>query len=186
MPAHLIQAMPMLVLGLAALAGITVIWLRGRRAGGQQAAAARRDLAVALALAGCWAGIWVLYSSYTWTAAAGLSTLQAARFYVPALGAISLLGAWLLVRVPRRQPLVAITTLAVVAALFGLGSWAFHDMYQHPFGPQLAVVPGPGGTVELKPGPAAIIGGPGSVAPAGPGRAVHAGPSGGPSVRPAP
>jgi hypothetical protein len=186
MPAHLIQAMPMLVLGLAALAGITVIWLRGRRAGGQQAAAARRDLAVALALAACWAGIWVLYSSYTWTAAAGLSTLQAARFYVPALGAISLLGAWLLVCVPRRQPLVAITTLAVVAALFGLGSWAFHDMYQHPFGPQLAVVPGPGGTVELKPGPAAIIGGPGSVAPAGPGRAVHAGPSGGPSVRPAP
>jgi hypothetical protein len=48
---------------------------------------------------------------------------------VPALGAISLLGAWL-VRVPRRQPLVAITTLAVVAALFGLGGWAFHDMYQ--------------------------------------------------------
>jgi hypothetical protein len=47
-----------------------------------------------------------------------------------------------------RQPLVAITTLAVVAALFGLGSWAFHDMYQHPFGPQIAVVPGPGGTVE--------------------------------------
>jgi hypothetical protein len=41
-----------------------------------------------------------------------------------------------------RQPLVAITTLAVVAALFGLGSWAFHDMYQHPFGPQIAVVPG--------------------------------------------
>jgi hypothetical protein len=44
MPAHLIQAMPMLVLGLAALAGIAVAWLRGRRAGGQQAAAARRDL----------------------------------------------------------------------------------------------------------------------------------------------
>ena len=50
-------------------------------------------------------------------------------------------------------------TLAVVAALFGLGSWAFHDMYQHPFGSQLIVVPGPGGTVELEPGPAAAIGG---------------------------
>jgi hypothetical protein len=37
---------------------------------------------------------------------------------LPALGAISLLGAWLLVRVPRRQPLAASTTLAVVAALF--------------------------------------------------------------------
>jgi hypothetical protein len=102
---------------------------------------------------------------------------------VPALGAISLLGAWLLVRVPRRQQLVTLTTLAVVAALSGLGGWAFHDMYQHPSGSQLAVVPGPGGTVELKPGPGAIIGGPGSVAPAGPGRAVRTGPSGKASAR---
>ncbi len=175
----------MLVLGLAGLAGVAVVWLRRRRAGGQRAAAARRDLAVALTLAACWAAIWVLYATYTWTAAAGLSTLQAARFYVSALGAISLLGAWLLVRVPRRQPLVALITLAAVAALFGLGSWAFHDMYQFPFGPQIAVVPGPGGTVELKPGPGARIGGPGSVAPGSPRRAVHIGPSGGPSVRPA-
>jgi len=157
MPAHLIQAMPMLVLGLGALAGIAVTWLRSRRAGGQKAATARCDLAVGLALAGSWAAIWVLYAFYTWTADPGLSTLQAARFYVPALGAISLLGAWPLVRVPRRQPLVAITTLAVVAALFGLGAWAFHDMYQFPFGTQLVVLPGPGGTVELKPGPAAMI-----------------------------
>ena len=154
----------MLVLGLGALAGIAVTWLRGRRAGGQQAAAAWRDLAVGLALAACWAAVWVLYATYTWTAAPGLSTLQAARSTVPALGAISLLGAWLLVRVPRRQPLAAITTLVVVAALFGLGGWAFHDMYQFPFGPQLVVVPGPGGTVELKPGPGVIIGGPGRVA----------------------
>ena len=150
MPAHLIAAMPVLVLGLAGLAGIAVTWLRRRRAGGQQAAVARRDLAIALALAACWAANWVLYAAYTWTAAPGLSTLQAARFYVPALGAISLLGAWLLVRVPRRPPLIAVTTLAVVAALFGLGSWAFHDMYQHPFGSQLVVVRGPGGTIELE------------------------------------
>jgi hypothetical protein len=66
-------------------------------------------------------------------------------------GAISLLGAWMLVRVPRSQPLVAITTLAVVAALFGLGGSAFHDMYQFPFGSQLVVMLGPGGTVELEP-----------------------------------
>ena len=132
-------------------------WLRGRRAGGQRAAAARRDLAVGLALAACWAANWVLYATYTWTAAAGLSTLQAARFYVPVLGSISLLGAWLLVRVPRRQPPAAITTLVVAGVLFGLGGWAFHDMYQFPFGQQLVVVHGPGGTVELKPGP-----GPGS------------------------
>jgi len=158
MPAHLIQAMPMLVIGLAGLAGIAVAWLRGRRAGGDQAARAGRDLAVGAALAASWGAVWVLYATYTWTAAAGLSTLQAARFYVPALGAISLLGAWLLVRVPRKLPLVAITTFAVVAALFVLGGWAFHDMYQHPFGEQFVVVHGPGGTVGLTPGPAARIG----------------------------
>ena len=160
LPAHLIQAMPLLVLGLGALAGIAATWLRGRRAGSQQAAAAKRDLAVALALAACWAAVWVLYATYTWTAAPGLSTLQAVRFYVPALGAISLLGAWLLVRVPCKQPFIAITTLAVVAALFGLGGWAFHDMYQFPFGSQILVVPGPGGTIELEPGPGAMSGGP--------------------------
>jgi len=174
----------MLVLGLAALAGIAVAWLRGRRAGGERAAMARRDLAMALALAACWASIWGLYATYTWTAAAGLSTLQAARFYVPALGAISLLGAWLLVRVPRRPPLVAVTTLAVVAALFGLGGWAFQDMYQHPFGSELVVVQGPGGTVELKPGPGVTVGGRGRVAPGGSGRAVQAGSSRGASARP--
>ncbi len=158
MPARLIQAMPMLVLGLAASAGIAVAWLRGRRVGAEQAAASRRDLAVGVALAASWAAIWALYASYTWTAAAGLSTLQAARFYVPALGAISLLGAWLLVRVPSRRLVAAITTFAVVVALFGLGGWAFHDMYQFPFGRQLLVVHGPGGTVELKPGPGVRIG----------------------------
>ena len=78
----------------------------------------------------------------------------------------------MLVRVPHRQPFAAVTTLAVVAALFGLGSWAFHDMYQFPFGPQFAVVPGPGGTVVLKPGPGAIVGGPGRVAPAADGMAI--------------
>src|SRR6185312_9981962 len=122
MPAHLIQAMPMLVLGLAALAGIATVWLRSRQASGQKAAMARRDGAVAVALAASWASVWIVYGTYTWTAAPQLSTLQAARFYVPALGAIALLGAWLLTRVPlarvaRRVPLAAVTTLAVVAAL---------------------------------------------------------------------
>jgi hypothetical protein len=180
MPAHLIQAMPMLVLGLAALAGIAVAWLRGRRAGGKQATVAGRDLAVALALAGSWAAVWALYATYTWTAGPGLSTLQAVRFYVPALGAISLLGAWLLVRVPRGQPLAAITTLVVAGVLFGLGGWAFHDMYQFPFGRQIGVIPGPDGTVNLRSGPGVRIGGPGGVAPAGPVRAVHIRPSAGP------
>jgi hypothetical protein len=185
MPAHLIQAMPMLVLGLAALAGVAVAWLRGRGAGGQQAVAARRDLVVAIALAAPWAAIWALYATYAWTAVPFLSTLQAVRFYVPALGSISLLGAWLLVRVPRRQPVAAIATLVVAGVLFGLGSWAFHNMYQFPFGRQLQVVRGPGGTVELKPAPGVRIGGPHGVKKGGPGRPVRTGLPGNPSARPA-
>ena len=67
MPAHLMQAMPMLVLGLVALAWIIVRWLVLRRAGGQAGAVARRDLWVGLALAASWFAIWGLYSAYTWT-----------------------------------------------------------------------------------------------------------------------
>jgi hypothetical protein len=148
MPAHLIQAMPMLVLGLGGLAGIAVSWHRGRRAGGEQAAAAGRDLAVGVTLAASWASVWILYATYTWTTIPFLSTLQAVRFFVPSLGAISLLGAWLLVRVPRRPALTTATTFAVVAALFGLGGWAFHEMYQTPLGH--LPVHGPGPTPELK------------------------------------
>ena len=136
----------------------------------------------------------MLYATYTWTAAPGYLDRGAgpehaaggSRFYVPGPGAISLLGAWLLVRVPRRQPLAAITTLAVVAALFGLGGSAFHDMYQFPFGSQLVVVPRPGGAqFQLEPGPGAIIGGPraGAVAPGGSSQAVRIGPSGKRSAR---
>ena len=147
-------------------------------AGRQQAAAAGRDLAVALALAACWAAVWVLYATSYVDRGAGPEHAAGGSFLRAGAGAISLLGAWLLVRVPRRQPVVAVTTLAVVAALFGLGGWAFHDMYQFPFGSQLVVVPGPGGTVELEPGPGVMIGGPGRVAPGGSGRAVRIGPSG--------
>jgi hypothetical protein len=110
-----------------------------------------------------------LYATYTWTAAPGLSSLQAARFYVPAIGAISLLGAWLVAqviarlghlprraralgRVPGRAPLAAVTSAAVVAAMFGLGVWSFNDMRAFSLG-------GPSGSVRL-PGKARQIGGP--------------------------
>ena len=128
MPAHLLEAMPMLVLALAAATWITARWARLRRAGDGRAADARRDLAVGLALAASWFSIWGLYAAYTWTANGFVTTLQSARFYVPATGAIALLGAWLLVRVPRRSSLAAATSVAVVAAMFGLGVWSFGDM----------------------------------------------------------
>ncbi|MGI8448747.1 MAG: hypothetical protein ACR2MP_16520, partial [Streptosporangiaceae bacterium] len=150
MPVHLLEAMPMLVLGLAALAWMAGRQVRLRRAGGERAGgergapaghcdvthqdAARRDLAVGLALTASWCGVWGLYAAYSWTAQPGLTTLQAVRFYGPAIGAIALLGAWLLVRVPPRASLAAVATAAVVVLMAGLGLWAFSAMRNAPFG----------------------------------------------------
>jgi len=125
LPAHLIRAMPMVVLGLAGLAWIGGRWARLRHADGERGRVARRDFAVGLALAASWVSVWVLYATYAWTASPGLSTLQVTRFYVPALGAISLLGAWPVVRLAPRAPLAA---GAVVVAAFGLGLWSFNNM----------------------------------------------------------
>jgi hypothetical protein len=75
-------------------------------------------------LAASWFGVWGLYAAYTWTTQPGLTTLVAVRFYVPALGAMALLGAWLIARLPRRVPLAA----CVIVAAFGLGLWSFHAM----------------------------------------------------------
>jgi hypothetical protein len=152
LPAHLLQAMPMLLLGLLALAWIAARWAATRRAGRGQGGrgqdgrgqdgrehgrAASLDLAVGLALAASWFGVWGLYAAYTWTAVPGLSSLQDVRFYLPAIGAISLLGAWLMAqlaaRLPLRAPLAAVTAVAVVTALFGLGIWSYTSMRACPF-----------------------------------------------------
>jgi hypothetical protein len=77
--------------------------------------------------------VWGLYAAYTWTNAPDLSTLQAVRFYLPAIGAISLLGAWPATRLPLRAPLAAVTAAAVVAAMFGLGIWSYTSMRTCPF-----------------------------------------------------
>jgi hypothetical protein len=143
MPAHLIEAMPMLVLGLAAVAWIAARWARLRRADGDPAALARRDFAAGLALAGSWFSVWGLYAAYTWTAHPAFSTLQVARFYVPATGAISLLGAWLVTRLPRRASPAVVASVAVVIAMFGLGAWSFSNMREsarplHPARHQLS------------------------------------------------
>jgi hypothetical protein len=135
MPAHMIEAMPMLVLGLAAVAWIAWRWARRRRAGGEPAASARRDAAAGLALAASWAAMWGLYVTYTWTTFPGLATVDIARFYVPAIGPIALLGGWLVVRVPRRAPVAGLTCVAVVAAMFGLGAWSYASMRDSLLGP---------------------------------------------------
>jgi hypothetical protein len=152
MPAHLIEAMPMLVLGLAGLVWIVVRWVRLRRADGEPAVVARRDFAVVLALAASWFSTWGLYAAYTWTAGPGLSSLQAIRFYLPAIGAIALLGAWLLVRVPPRASLAALTSAAVVAAMLGLGVWSYNDMRASWLGEITRIVNGRHGPFRVEPG----------------------------------
>jgi hypothetical protein len=128
LPAHLMQAIPMLVLGLVALVWIMVRWLVLRRSGGRAGAVAQRDLWVGLALGASWLAVWGLYSAYTWTVDPTMVTLQVVRFYVPALGAISLLGAWLVTRIPGHGWWAGLTSAAVITAMFGLGVWSFHSM----------------------------------------------------------
>jgi hypothetical protein len=129
MPAHLMQAMPMLVLGLIALTWILVRGLMLRGTGGEAGTAARRDLWVGLALAASWFAIWGLYSAYTWTTDPTSVTVQVVRFYLPAIGAIALLAAWLVTRIPGREWRAGLTSTVVITAFFGLGVWAFHAMY---------------------------------------------------------
>jgi hypothetical protein len=100
---------------------------------GADRSGAGRDLAVAAALALSWLSVWSLYLGYTWTAAAGQpgphglgplhgSALMFVRFYVPGLGAMALLAAWALIRLPRWALVTA------VAALYGLGYWSCTDL----------------------------------------------------------
>jgi hypothetical protein len=129
MPPHLMQAMPMMVFGLAALAWIIVRAVPLRHVSSEAAAVARHDLWVSLPLAASWFAVWGLYSAYTWTTDPTSVSVQVVRFYVPATGAISLLGAWLVTRIPGRPRRVGLVTAGAVAALFGLGVWSFHAMY---------------------------------------------------------
>jgi len=126
LPPHLIEAMPMLALGLAALAWIIVRAVAQRRAGPESPA--RRDLWAGLALAASWLAIWGVYAAYYWTNDPTETTLDTVRFYLPAIGPISLLGAWLVTRVPGRAWLAGLTSAAVVAVMFALGDWSFHAM----------------------------------------------------------
>jgi hypothetical protein len=128
MPAHLLQAMPVLVLGLVSLGWIIVRWIRLRGVSGDAGFAVRRDLWVGVALAASWFAVWGLYAAYFWTANAFGTTLQFARFYMPALGAISLLGAWLVTRIPGRAWVAGLTSATVIAVMFGLGAWSYHAM----------------------------------------------------------
>jgi len=128
MPAQLIQAMPMLVLGLMVLILITLRWPKLHRIEGERGEVARRDLWVAVALGGSWFAIWALYSAYTATTYPGEVAVQDVRLYVPAIGVVSLLAAWLTTRIPGRVWRAGITAMVIIA-LFVVGVSSFHAMY---------------------------------------------------------
>jgi hypothetical protein len=170
LPAQLVKSMPMLLLALGALGWLTVRVVISRRRGidAVRRTTYRRDAVIGGFLAAGWIGIWGLYSAYDWTARMGGGAgggIHVIRFYLPALGLITLLAAWLLVQLPRWLTIVGLV------AVIGLGAWSYPDLAAGGMGP---VGGGPGG----RPG----IGGPGGPPPGvgGPGGAPAVGPGGPP------
>ena len=166
MPAHLVSSMPFVLLAAVAVVWIAVRAVRSRRSGFDRSlrSARRRDAAVGAALAASWIGIYGLYLAYDWTvslAGSQGSTTQVIRFYVPALAAIALLGAWLLTRLPRWT---AFGTLAVIVCLGAVSYPGLADaVLARPGGPA-----GPGQLIGPPPNGQAPSGTPPRAPPAGP------------------
>ena len=153
MPFHLVASMPVLWLGLLAVGWMVVHYVALRRrhdpAPSPERRAAGRDVAVGATLAAAWLGIWGLYAMYYWTAQMSVGTggtVHVVRFFVPALGALALLGAWALVRVPRPLAIGGLVLLLVA------GLWSFNVMRS------AGGAPGGGAGIGGKPG--AGVGGP--------------------------
>jgi hypothetical protein len=119
----------MVFLGLAAVVWIAVRALVLCHTDSREGITARRDLAVGGAVAVSWLATWSLYATYTWTTDPTNSAVSDVRFYVPALGTVSLLGAWLVTRLGRRKPVRGLGSVTTIVVLFTLGVWAFHAMY---------------------------------------------------------
>jgi hypothetical protein len=183
LPAPLVKSMPMVVLALGALGWMAargVVSLRRRGSDSARRTWYRRDLVIGSFLALGWVGIWGLYSAYDWTARMAGGTgggIQVIRFYLPALGLITLLAAWLLIRLPRWL------TISILVAVIGLGALSYTNLAAGAIGPGGGIpgvrpgiggsippgAPGgaPGGTGGVPGGPPAGVGGPGGAAPNG-------------------
>ncbi|MEZ5135536.1 MAG: FxsA family protein [Acidimicrobiales bacterium] len=101
---------------------------------GRPEASGAGDGAVLALLGAWWLSVWGLYAMFGWTVTnvpAGSHPMISSRFYLPAVGAVGLLAAWLLVRLPAWVGVVAIAALLVVsvtAAGAALdGDWLFSD-----------------------------------------------------------
>lgn len=167
MPGRLVQAMPIWLLGAVAVVVLLVAIVRAAWAIGRDAtvgdATAVDAATVAVSafeatparpgrletmawtggvLVGTWVALWGLYAAYQWTTnmngGPSGSVYPTVRFYLPALGAIALLVAWLLARAPA-----AIGALVLVA-MFVLGGREFVDMTNSRWA-QMSIGNGPGG-----------------------------------------
>jgi hypothetical protein len=144
MPGRLWQAMPVFVIGLAAIAVliamqiIHAVRVRSKNTSTQEAtnlentsefpacstvdqpidpSPATIDRWIGSFLVITWAATWVMYSAYEWTA--NQPVYSTVRFYLPALGAIALLVAWLFTRMP------AVIGVLALIALFAFGGHEF-------------------------------------------------------------
>ena len=151
MPAHLIRAMPMMVLGFAAVVWMLVRIIRSGREGidGERGSGYRRDAVIGAALAAGWFGIWGVYLAYDWTVRQSVdlgASVHVVRFYLPALGLIALLGAWLLVQLPRWAPPL------VLAIIIGLGALSYPQLVASGVGAPGGTFGGGGGGIGGQPG----------------------------------
>jgi hypothetical protein len=179
LPAPLTASMPMLLLALGALGWMAVRAMssRGRGSQPEQQARYRRDAVVGAVLATGWMGIWGLYAAYDWTvrmASGAGSDIHVIRFYLPALGLISLLAAWLLVQLPRWLPVV------LLIVLIALGARSYPNLVAGGLGgpgggpgggaPRVGGTGGPGGQPPGTGSPGGVPGGVpgGAPAPGGP------------------
>lgn len=150
MPAPLVKSMPMVILALGALGWLIVRAVSSRRQGIEPSRRAtyRRDAVIGGLLALGWT------ARMAGGAGGGIHVI---RFYLPALGLITLLAAWLLVQLPRWL------TIAVLVAVIGLGAWSYTDLATGTLGPGGV---GPGGRPGI--GGAGPGSAPGGVPPGGP------------------
>jgi len=130
MPVRLVEAMPVCLLALASVGWVATRFVRARGLErlSPVRARARLDALVVLVLGVGWASIWGLYATYTWTV---LQTNgpgnpeHVVRFYVPVLGLLALLAAWLLTRLGRWVP------IALLVVIAGTGLWSYLTPANH-------------------------------------------------------
>jgi hypothetical protein len=151
MPAQLTSSMPVWIVAALAMIWIIARWVRRRSSTGGDAA---RDAAVASVLVVGWLAMWVLYFSYTWTAQmaghgpGGVSdTVHLIRFYLPTLGLVALLAAWLLSKFAALLS-ASVLLVLVVTSLFSFYAMAGSGIAMGPHGSSPGGTPayGPAGT----------------------------------------